>query len=153
MTIHSCICGKPIGTGAVQSLALDSWYCSKECLNDAFGSQSRLDETGFAVKYDQDKLPFHLISIPALEGLAQRLQHGATKYAERNWEKGLDWSRCYRAALGHLFKWWIGEDIDSDSGLHHIDAALCNVMFLSHYCKDSAYKKFDNRPGKLKSLP
>ena len=51
----------------------------------------------------------------------------------RNWEKGMDWSRLYAAALRHLTAWWRGNDIDHESGLPHLAHALCCINFLLAY--------------------
>ena len=34
------------------------------------------------------------------------------------------------SVLRHLCQWWGGEDIDPESGLHHIDHALTQLMIL-----------------------
>jgi hypothetical protein len=99
-----------------------------------------------AKKLDNGKLRLDLISIPALNGVAEILGNGVFKYGERNWEKGMSWSRCFGALLSHLFAWWIGEDIDKESGLPHINHAFCNLMFLVHYAKLSIGN--DDRPIK-----
>lgn len=98
-------------------------------------------------KDDQTKVRLDLLSIPALLGLGNVLTHGAIKYEPRNWEAGIQYGRVFGAVLRHLFAWWLKEDYDKDSGLHHIDHAMCELMFLSHYVKaQSHYQKFDDRP-------
>ena len=96
-------------------------------------------------KCDSVKLRMDLLSISALEGLADVLTYGAAKYNDRNWERGMNFSRVYAAVLRHLFAWWKGEDIDSESGLSHVDHALCGVMILSHYSANS-FGAWDDRP-------
>lgn len=54
---------------------------------------------------------------------------------DRNWELGMDWGRLVGAALRHVFAFVRGEDIDPESGLPHIDHALCCIAFLSAYQK------------------
>lgn len=87
------------------------------------------------VKYDSGKPQMELIAPDAMEGLAKVLTFGASKYAARNWEKGMSWSRVFGALLRHLWKYWRGEDLDEETGLPHIDHAMCCVMFLSSYQK------------------
>ncbi len=85
------------------------------------------------VKYDGDRARFDLIDPLFMDGLAKVLTFGAEKYEDWNWAKGMKWHRPFRAALNHLWKWWLGQEIDPDSGLHHLDHAACNIMFLAHY--------------------
>jgi hypothetical protein len=85
-------------------------------------------------------VPFHLFA-----GVARVLMSGKLKYAEWNWARGMQWSVCLDCTLRHLFKWWFtGEDIDPESGEHHLDHVLTNILFLKHYCL--TYKDGDDRP-------
>ncbi len=88
-----------------------------------------------ATKHDQNKLPMHLIPVPAMQGLAQVLEYGQHKYTSWNWAQGMDWSRLYGAALRHLTSHMNGEDKDPESGLSHLDHAMCCLVFLSTYEK------------------
>ena len=66
---------------------------------------------------------------PMLEiGLA--MMEGGRKYGRHNYRAvGTRASVYYDAAMRHLKLWWEGEDIDPDSGLHHlIKAAACCVV-------------------------
>jgi len=96
------------------------------------------------LRYNEGKLPYDLIPFEAEEGLAQVLAHGAKKYAERNWEKGMDWSIPYGAMRRHLAAWWNGETTDKESGLPHMAHVLCNAAFLIAYEKRQIGT--DNRP-------
>lgn len=88
-----------------------------------------------AVKFDEGKVRMDLIPVRPLRGIADVLTQGALKYGDRNWEKGLDFSRIYAAALRHLTAWWDGEDKDPEDGLLHLDHAAANMMFLSEFVK------------------
>jgi hypothetical protein len=104
-----------------------------------------------AVKKDQGKVRMDLLSEVAIEGLARVLTVGAEKYAEDNWRKGLAWRRCLGAALRHLMEFSKGNDMDAESGLPHVDHALCCLMFLSEYQKlrrgtDDRWKNFGGCP-------
>lgn len=84
-------------------------------------------------KHDDGKLPYHLIPPEYLQAVAEILDFGAKKYAPRNWEKGMDWSRLYRAACGHLFDWFRKKGPDPETGKSHLWHAACCVMFLVVY--------------------
>ena len=57
--------------------------------------------------------------------------HGDLKYGRFNWrEAGVRGSVYYDAALRHLAAWYEGEDIDPDSGIHHIAHAICGLSVL-----------------------
>jgi hypothetical protein len=97
------------------------------------------------VKFDGDKVMMELLPVSFLWGVAAILTYGAKKYAARNWEKGMDWSRPYAGCLRHLFKWWSGETIDPESGLPHLHHAACNLAFLIEY--ETKGTGTDDRPG------
>lgn len=102
----------------------------------------RLDE---GVKHDAAKPPLHLLPPDALYAITEILDFGAKKYAPRNWELGLDWSRVYRATLGHLFKWWMRAGPDEETGKSHLWHAGCCILFLIAY--ELRGVGGDDRPG------
>lgn len=85
-----------------------------------------------AMKADEGKPRFDLLPFDALEEVAAVLAHGALKYGERNWEKGLGWGRIAGALLRHLAAWTRGIELDAESGRHHLaHAACCALMLLA----------------------
>lgn len=98
-------------------------------------ANSRIDDRSSegAIKFDANKTPYHLISPLFLEGLALVLKDGANKYGERNWEKGMNWSRLYRASFGHQLDWYMRRGPDSESGLSHLLHAAACLMMLYEY--------------------
>jgi len=96
-------------------------------------------------KDDSGKLPYHLIAPETLEELAKVLEFGARKYAPRNWEAGMDWSRVFSALQRHSWAWWKGEHTDPETGFSHLSHALCCLMFLSAYEKRGVGN--DDRPS------
>lgn len=87
------------------------------------------------VKYDEGKPAWDLLPYDALEDVADVLTYGASKYARRNWEKGMDWGRLLRASVGHLAKFMMGEANDTESGKHHLAHAAADVLFVLAYFK------------------
>lgn len=83
-----------------------------------------------AVKNDADKLRWDLLPWDAVAEVVKVLGHGAKKYADRNWEKGLKFSRIFAAAQRHLTAWFNGETYDDESKLNHLAHAACDVLFL-----------------------
>ena len=56
------------------------------------------------VKYDAGKARLDLIPPHALLELGNVYLYGAVLYEDRNWEKGMSWSRILGAGLRHIFK-------------------------------------------------
>ena len=95
-------------------------------------------------KDDADKLDrYDLIPPETLRVLAELYGRGAQKYADRNWEKGISYSRIYRALLSHLEKWRMGEDWDPE-GQHHLDSVIWNAFALRTYEAREMGLSFDN---------
>lgn len=69
-----------------------------------------------------------LISTQGLLRLARWYELGARKYADRNWEKGMNVSRYVDAAFRHLVKYMAGCD-DED----HLAAVAWNVFAIMHH--------------------
>jgi hypothetical protein len=101
--------------------------------------KSDLEDDGFitvpteGVKFDQGKLRYDLLPPEMLEEVALVLTYGAVKYGDRNWERGMAWSRPFGALMRHMWAWWGGEDNDPETGYSHLSHALCCVVFLSVY--------------------
>lgn len=81
-------------------------------------------------KFDQGKDPWHLLPFDAVAGIVKVLAFGAGKYAARNWEGGMDWSRCFSALQRHLTAWWMGDSTDPETGYSHLWHAGCCILFL-----------------------
>ncbi len=84
-------------------------------------------------KDDQGKLPYDLLPPELLEGTAAVLRFGATKYAPRNWERGMAWSRPFAALMRHMWAWWKGDHTDPETGMSHLWHASCCLAFLIAY--------------------
>lgn len=91
-------------------------------------------------KFDGDKLRYDLIPPYAQEAMVQVLTFGAQKYAPDNWQLVPEAKRRYFAALErHLWAWKMGEQVDPESGIHHLAHAMCCLAFL--YEHDVKYSK------------
>lgn len=97
-----------------------------------------------ALRFDAEKPRVDLIPPEFILALGVHCGKGAKKYGDRNWEKGMSYSRCYAAALRHLLAWWNGEEIDEELGSPHLIAAAWNLMALDHYLRTGAGT--DDRP-------
>lgn len=97
------------------------------------------------LRFDQGKTPYHLLPPELMHGVAEILAFGAQKYAPRNWEKGMDWSRVYSSLQRHLQAWWGGEDKDPETGMPHLWHVACNAAFLVAYEKRGVGN--DDRPS------
>lgn len=95
-------------------------------------------------KDDGAKDPWHLLPFDAVRAIVCVLAFGANKYAPRNWELGMDWSRCFGACIRHLTTWWGGENKDPETGYSHLWHAGCCIMFLIAY--EIRGKGRDDRP-------
>ena len=84
-------------------------------------------------KHDTEKLRLDLLPVEVLEEVAKVLQHGANKYGDYNWSKGIAYHRCYGAILRHIFAWWRKEDNDKETNLNHLAHLICEAMFLLAY--------------------
>ena len=96
------------------------------------------------VKYDGEKLPMHLIPPELDAAVAAVLGYGAAKYADRNWERGMNWSRPYAALMRHMDAWWTRDDRDDDTGMSHLWHAACNIAMLIAF--EARQHGADDRP-------
>lgn len=85
---------------------------------------------GGGLRFNSGKRNWHLLPYDALGALVDVFDYGATKYADRNWERGQRYSICYSALLRHLTKWWAGETHDEESGCLHLAHVVWNALAL-----------------------
>ena len=91
------------------------------------------DSPGGGVKNDREKPRYDLIPVEPLKLVAEVYTLGAGKYADRNWENGMDWHRMYRAMLSHAFAFWGGESKDKEGGQHHLASTVFCALALMEY--------------------
>lgn len=80
------------------------------------------------------------------EVVTRVLMFGAKKYADRNWEKGIKFSRLFASAKRHLIANARGEKLDPESGLPHIAHAACNIVMISAFVARGR-TDLDDRPA------
>jgi hypothetical protein len=85
------------------------------------------------VKFDAGKERIELVAPEFIFGTARVLRFGAEKYGDRNWEKGMKWSRCFGALMRHMWAWWSGQKVDEETDMSHLWHASCCLMFLIAY--------------------
>lgn len=91
------------------------------------------------------KAPLSTVSAPVIAEVGVAMLEGARKYGRHNYRAiGVRASVYYDAAMRHLMAWWEGQNIDPDSGLHHIGKALASLMVLRDAQMNA--KCVDDRP-------
>ncbi|MDD5395276.1 MAG: DUF5664 domain-containing protein [Thiothrix sp.] len=120
-----CVLDETVKTGSRE------WYKDRfvplEVSKDLFAQQVG----GF--RNDDGKTRWDLLPPDAMEYVARALTHGLTEYPERNWERGMSWTRVFGSLMRHSWAWFRGEDIDAKSGLPHMALAATNCLFLLTY--------------------
>jgi len=96
------------------------------------------------MKFDGGKLRYDLVPPEALKMMVAIYTVGAIKYEDRNWEKGMKWSRPFSALMRHAWDWWSGEDKDPDSSWSHMAHVAWNAFCLLQY--EMTHPEFDDRP-------
>jgi len=99
-----------------------------------------------ATKHDAGKPQYDLIPPRALEEVAKVFSFGAAKYKPRAWETGLAYGRIYAAILRHLVAFWRREDIDRESGLHHLAHAAFGCLAIVEFYYRNQITEDDDRP-------
>ena len=66
----------------------------------------------------------------ALYAVAEVAGFGTEKYERYNFLRGYDWSLSYDALQRHLMQFWMGQDIDDESGHPHLAHAAWHCLAL-----------------------
>lgn len=91
---------------------------------------------------------FELLPWGALGEVAELYAAGATKYDDHNWRKGYPWSLSFGAMMRHAALWQEGEDVDSETGCHHMASVVFHALGLMHFRHH--YPEGDDRPNALR---
>lgn len=109
---------------------------------------------GKSLRYNKGKLPWRMLELAYLYPIVQGLEAGALKYEENNYKiDGHSFVETLDSMHRHLNAYALGEDIDPDTGVHHLGLAGCNLYFLlrnivEHPEKDDR----DKHPESLKKI-
>lgn len=86
---------------------------------------------------------YDLIPVGPLRQVAEHYGKGAAKYADHNWRRGYEWSKSYAALMRHATQFWSGEDVDEETGSHHMAAVAFHALALLEYAE--THPDFDDR--------
>jgi hypothetical protein len=111
---------------------------SQNMTNVIVAAEERLDPTPDDVKPTNPKdacgikkVPISGMPVPVLLESGLVKLHGDLKYGRYNWrDAGVRGSVYYDACFRHLAAWWEGEDLDPDSGIHHLSHAITGLAVL-----------------------
>lgn len=96
-----------------------------------------------ALRYNEGKLPWHLVDFRALEPMVRVLAYGAKKYSADNWKKGLSLTEIRDSFIRHMKEWNSGQEIDPESGESHIGHMMCNLLFYAYFTEVDSSKARD----------
>jgi 5'(3')-deoxyribonucleotidase len=86
---------------------------------------------------------YDLIPTGPLAEVARHYGRGARKYDDHNWRRGYDWSLSYAALQRHAQAFWDGEDIDPETGSHHLAAVVFHALAMMEWGK--THPELDDR--------
>ncbi|MDI6854411.1 MAG: DUF5664 domain-containing protein [Deltaproteobacteria bacterium] len=96
-------------------------------------------------RHNRGKLRYDLVSPKALRHLVEVYTMGAEKYDDRNWERGLPLMETFASLQRHAWAWAEGEDLDPESGLHHMAHVMWNAAAILHFY--GSRPDLDDRPA------
>lgn len=117
---------------------------------------NKIDDSGKRISYGDGnairepttgKGRYDLISPFGIDRIAKWYELGAKKYADRNWEKGMPFSRYVDSAKRHLNKYVMGME-DED----HLAAACWNIIAIMHH-QELNEMQWDDMPHYLREVP
>lgn len=131
---------------------MDNHFCSKDKCSCALTHKRPYEKEIFikavedhykelsGTKHDQGKIPLSLLPKEGLEYEAKAFDYGVKKYGKGNFRGGMEWSRLIDASLRHLIAFNNKEDLDKESGLHHLAHLKANVAMLIYYVENKVGK-------------
>lgn len=103
--------------------------CKHKCI-PRYSDEVRITDPNTGGQKGSKVQRFSLIPADFLWALAKHYGIGATKYEDRNWEKGYKWSLSEDAYSRHFSQWKQGETRDEETGTHHLICAIWHLIAL-----------------------
>lgn len=94
---------------------------------------TEINSDGQGLRHNENKLRYDLLPPEFIEALVDHFTKNLEKYPERNWERGMDWLKCFASIMRHCWAWIRGEDFDQENGRHHMIAVAWNAMAIYIY--------------------
>ena len=127
----------------------DPMYCGNNTRNDKESISYKLVEQCKPKDMEQenktearkndrldDKLRWELLPLEDVEDIVRVYTAGAKKYGSDQWQNLPDGIRRYKAALlRHLVEFDKGNEIDEETGCHHLAAVAWNAIAMLHISK------------------
>ena len=127
----------------------DPMYCGNNTRNDKESISYKLVEQCKPKDMEQenktearkndrldDKLRWELLPLEDVEDIVRVYTAGAKKYGPDQWQNLPDGIRRYKAALlRHLVEFDKGNEIDEETGCHHLAAVAWNAIAMLHISK------------------
>ena len=67
--------------------------------------------SGIGLRFNEGKTRKDLLPNFAITEMSKVITAGSLKYADRNWEKGMEWSKCIASLRRHIDKFESGIDL------------------------------------------
>lgn len=127
-------------------------YEAQECCIEEKEPEKVEETLGKGLRYDSGKVRLELVPPSLIWAVGRVLTEGAKKYADRNWELGMAYTKPYACLMRHMTKWFNREPNDHETNLSHLYHAAANIAMLIEY-EEKNLEELDDRPeGLRKSL-
>lgn len=99
-------------------------------------TKEEIKKSPVALRFNNGKLRYDLLDAYAIQELVRVFSKGAEKYEDGNWLKGGMKTSVMLASLKrHIAAFELGEDIDPETGCHHMAHAAWNALAVVTYSK------------------
>lgn len=113
----------------ITDMGWETGFCNRKCENSFVG----VIDPKLNPKHGHGSRKFKMSGVPAcvLGEIGVAMTEGVHKYGAFNYRHvNINASTYYDAVMRHMMSYWEGEDIDPDSGLHHVTKAITSLVVL-----------------------
>lgn len=103
-------------------------------INNKYGHKFDANIPASVTEDGKQKAPLTWLPAKVIESVAGVVGWATQKYEAHSWKtKPTTQAKRVASASRHINKWLQGIDLDDESGLHHLDHAICQLMFAKEY--------------------